>query len=206
MGAMTTNERLREAARAMWYAHTEDERFAGPISDDPYGDFENALRAALAHDRPAGSGRLERMAREVAAGHRDEGGACRECGMGHPCHAWTLAFEILHPLSGSSDPEADEDIRADIRQAAMGGPDFTPMEWPESDPEADPILAEDRAMAAEGYFRGDPEAVGLAADADIRVEAREIIDYLYDTGDPMSTRSHDVLARALSEAKPETPA
>jgi len=38
--------RLREAARAMWYAHTEDERFAGPVSDDPYGDFEKALLAA----------------------------------------------------------------------------------------------------------------------------------------------------------------
>jgi hypothetical protein len=126
-------------------------------------------------DRPSGSGRLERMAREVAAGHRDEGGACRECGMGHPCHAWTLAFEILHPLSGSSDPEADEDIRADIRQASMGGPDFTPMEWPES----------------------DPEAVGL----DDRLA--ELTDEEYEAYDQSMATIQRIPAR-LTEAKPES--
>ena len=40
-------EELREAARAMWYAHTEDQRFAGPVSADPYRDFERALLAAI---------------------------------------------------------------------------------------------------------------------------------------------------------------
>lgn len=38
---------LTNASRAMWYAHTEDERFTGPVSDDPYGDFERALIACL---------------------------------------------------------------------------------------------------------------------------------------------------------------
>lgn len=45
--ALGDSDGLREAARAMWFAHTEDERFAGPVSDDPYGDFEEALLAAL---------------------------------------------------------------------------------------------------------------------------------------------------------------
>jgi len=45
-------EELREAARAMWYAHTEDQRFAGPVSADPYRDFERALLAALRDTGP----------------------------------------------------------------------------------------------------------------------------------------------------------
>jgi len=45
-------EELREAARAMWYVHTEDQRFAGPVSADPYGDFERALLAALRDTGP----------------------------------------------------------------------------------------------------------------------------------------------------------
>jgi hypothetical protein len=40
---------LVEAAQQMWFAHTEDETFrpTGPLSTDPYGEFEDALRAAV---------------------------------------------------------------------------------------------------------------------------------------------------------------
>lgn len=48
---LTRLRKLREAARAMWYAHVEDELFRGPPVDDPYGQFELALVDALA--RPA---------------------------------------------------------------------------------------------------------------------------------------------------------
>ena len=60
-------EELREAARAMWYVHTEDQRFAGPVSADPYGDFERALLAALRDTgpRPDSGGDIDALLAEA---------------------------------------------------------------------------------------------------------------------------------------------
>jgi hypothetical protein len=54
--APVTDAGLREAAQQMWFAHTEDESFRpdGPLSADPYGEFEVVLRAALSRQADRG--------------------------------------------------------------------------------------------------------------------------------------------------------
>jgi hypothetical protein len=105
---------------------------------------KEAVDAALAHDRPSGSG-LRALVVEFFAAKDAQSAAIKDYLPTHDSPGqsgeedaviaandrYTAAeTALLAALSGSSDPEADEDIRADIRQAAMGGPDFTPMEWP----------------------------------------------------------------------------
>jgi len=94
-------EGLREAARAMWYAHTEDERFAGPVSADPYGDFERALLAALrSSESDSGIDALRAARREVA--HRFDQGPCM--GPRQGCAACTIDDALSTPRTETSEP------------------------------------------------------------------------------------------------------
>jgi hypothetical protein len=70
---------------------------------------------------PSDAGRLPTMARQVLDGHVNADGKCRECGMSHPCHAWTLAYEVLHPLAAAPSDAgllAERDALAEDEQAA----------------------------------------------------------------------------------------
>jgi hypothetical protein len=185
---MTTGrERLREAIEAATFydemATTPDARAI--LLDDLWP----ILDAALAHDWPSGPGRLNAATAPVIDDWKPDATPGER-------RVWEAAIRAA--LSGSSDPEADEDIRADIRQASMGGPDFTPMEWPESDPEAVGLDVERLALLERLY----EAALDLNAFATWSVLNRPEVGPFQDALRAVVENGRT----RLTEAKPEPPA